>query len=345
MTKTQKKIKRFCDFNSRDNWFCLFPWKGLSLRCDGKIGCGCSGLNKHVIGDIHKQGLKNIWNNSLIHEIRKYQKGSIEKPPKGFCNECDPFPLYKSDVEESFLPDKLNIESRLPIEYLMVETTAYCNLNCPGCYCRDGFALSERSRKKLPFADFKKVIDEIKTGLKSIHFYLFGEPFANNEIFNMVEYARNTIPNVYMIASTNGHFFNSDASRIKAVSCGLDEIIFSIDGSSQNNYEKYRQGGNLKKVLENLTALVNKKNRLKKDTLKIIWRYILFNWNDSDREMQKALKISKAIGVDKFLWHITSWPEESVSKRFVPDHEDFKLIIDDLDPLTGSFYYGYYANK
>src|SRR5205814_2141499 len=48
------------------------------------------------------------------------------------------------------------------------------------------------------------------------------------------------------------------------------------------------------------------------------WRYILFTWNDSDEEMNRAREIAAAIGIDRLCWEITDHPEHAYSRRFVP---------------------------
>jgi hypothetical protein len=49
----------------------------------------------------------------------------------------------------------------------------------------------------------------------------------------------------------------------------------------------------------------------------VIWQYILFDWNDSDEEIQRAKKMAGELGVDVLLWTLTHTP--GASKRFTPD--------------------------
>ncbi len=46
------------------------------------------------------------------------------------------------------------------------------------------------------------------------------------------------------------------------------------------------------------------------------WRYILFNWNDSDAEMARARELAAEIGVDRLCWELTDHPEDAYSRRF-----------------------------
>ena len=56
------------------------------------------------------------------------------------------------------------------------------------------------------------------------------------------------------------------------------------------------------------------------------WRYILFKWNDSDEEMDKARAMAAEIGVDRLCWEITDHPEDSFSRRFAPGAPDYDRI-------------------
>jgi hypothetical protein len=56
------------------------------------------------------------------------------------------------------------------------------------------------------------------------------------------------------------------------------------------------------------------------------WRYILFTWNDSDEEMQRAREMAADIGVDRLTWEITDHPEGAFSRRFVPVAPDYERI-------------------
>jgi hypothetical protein len=55
----------------------------------------------------------------------------------------------------------------------------------------------------------------------------------------------------------------------------------------------------------------------------INWRYILFNWNDGDREMDRARRLAREWGVERLFWEIT---DHAYSRRFAPRTEDHAAI-------------------
>ena len=80
-------------------------------------------------------------------------------------------------------------------------------------------------------------------------FYFQGEPYLNPDFLDMVKYASGK--KIYTATSTNAHYLN-DANARRTIESGLDRLIISIDGTTQETYQQYRVGGHLNKVLEGL---------------------------------------------------------------------------------------------
>jgi MoaA/NifB/PqqE/SkfB family radical SAM enzyme len=90
-------------------------------------------------------------------------------------------------------------------------------------------------------------------------FYFQGEPYLNPEFLEMVKYASQK--NIYTATSTNAHYLTDENAR-KTVESGLDRLIISIDGTTQEVYQQYRIGGNLEKVIEGARNIVKWKKAL-----------------------------------------------------------------------------------
>ena len=65
------------------------------------------------------------------------------------------------------------------------------------------------------------------------------------------------------------------------------------------------------------------------------WRYILFKWNDSDEEMNRARALAAEIGVDRLSWEITDHPENAFSRRFAPGTADYEAIKHEIWDISG----------
>jgi len=77
----------------------------------------------------------------------------------------------------------------------------------------------------------------------------YGEPFLHKKIVSLIQ----SIPKKFSDCSisTNGHFMTEEVAK-SIISSGITEMIFAIDGITEETYRKYRIDGSLSKVLHNL---------------------------------------------------------------------------------------------
>lgn len=181
--------------------------------------------------------------------------------------------------------------SGMPLS-ISIEPTTSCNLRCP--QCPSGLRAFTRNTGMLNPAFFKSTIDQIHNKLLYLIFYFQGEPFLNKDFPEMVKYA--SMKNIYTATSTNGHFLNDENAR-SIVESGLDRIIISIDGITQDAYEQYRVGGSLHKVLEGSKNLVRWKRKLKSKTPHIIFQFLVIRHNE--HQAGDIYTLAKEIGVDE----------------------------------------------
>ncbi len=135
-------------------------------------------------------------------------------------------------------------QSGLPL-FVSIEPTTSCNLRCP--QCPSGLREFTRPTGMLQEAFFQSTIRQLKKHLFSLTFYFQGEPFLNPDFLNMVAFANQH--GIYTITRTNAHYLNKGVAQA-TVNSQLDELIISIDGSTQQTYSTYRVGGQFEKVLE-----------------------------------------------------------------------------------------------
>src|SRR5690242_16945925 len=125
------------------------------------------------------------------------------------------------------------------------EPTTSCNLRCPEC--PSGLRAFTRPTGMLKKDFFTETIDQLSKDLLYLIFYFQGEPYLNPNFLDMVKYASGK--GIYTATSTNAHYL-TDANAKRTVESGLDRLIISIDGTTQDVYQQYRVGGNLDKVIE-----------------------------------------------------------------------------------------------
>ena len=179
----------------------------------------------------------------------------------------------------------------MPFTVSMEPTTA-CNLRCPEC--PSGLRAFTRPTGNLKEDFFRDTINEIGNDLIYLIFYFQGEPYINPNFLEMVEYAHQK--GIYTITSTNGHFLNDENAK-KTIESGLDRLIISVDGTTQEVYENYRKEGKLENVLKGAENVVKWKKKLKSKTPHIIFQFLVVRPNE--HQIPEIYRLAKEIGIDE----------------------------------------------
>ena len=144
----------------------------------------------------------------------------------------------------------------------MIEPTNICNLKCP--LCPSGAGLLKRERGYMSLSLFKSIIDEIEKHTFMLLLWNQGEPFLNPDFLEMVKYAHSK--KLFMMTSTNANILPDPKEIVRS---GLDMILISFDGATQETYNKYRMNGDLAKVLNNVRELVKAKKEIEDTSYKL----------------------------------------------------------------------------
>jgi radical SAM protein with 4Fe4S-binding SPASM domain len=187
--------------------------------------------------------------------------------------------------------------TRKPIQWgypisISFEPTTSCNLRCPEC--PSGLRAFSRPTGMLKDNFFKQTIDQLSPDLLYLVFYFQGEPYLNPDFLQMVSYASSK--GIYTATSTNAHYLSDENAR-KTVESGLDRLIISIDGTTQDVYQQYRVGGNLNKVIEGTKKIVEWKKKLKSRTPFIFFQFLVVKPNEHQVDDIKIL--ARECGVDE----------------------------------------------
>lgn len=216
---------------------------------------------------------------------------------------------------------KKPVQWGLPIS-LSFEPTTSCNLRCPEC--PSGLRAFTRPTGMLKKDFFKETMDELGKDLTYLIFYFQGEPYLNPDFLDMVQYANRK--KIYTATSTNAHYLNDEMAK-KTIQSGLDRLIISIDGTTQDVYQQYRVGGNLEKVLEGARNIVKWKKEMKSKTPFVIFQFLVVKPNE--HQIEDVKKLGKEIGVD----------EVAFKTAQIYDYENGSNLIPTID------YYSRYAKQ
>lgn len=172
------------------------------------------------------------------------------------------------------------------------EPTTSCNLRCPEC--PSGLRSFTRPTGMMSEDLFKRTIDELHETLMYLIFYFQGEPYLHPQFTELVKYAAQR--GIYTATSTNAHYLNDTNAR-KTVESGLDRLIISIDGTTQDTYEQYRVGGKLSKVIEGTKQVIAWKKRLGSSTPHVVFQFLVVRPNE--HQIEEVKRLAATLGVDE----------------------------------------------
>ena len=204
-----------------------------------------------------------------------------------------------------------------------IDTTNICQLKCP--LCHTGLGTVHRDKGTMHFDLFAKTIDQIKDYCAWLTLYSWGEPFLNRRIHEFVAYAHQK--RIATLISTNLNKPLTPEMAENIIKSGLDVMIISMDGITQEVYEQYRVGGRLDRVLANINLLVEKKRELEYTTPHLEWQFIVMRQNE--HQMDEASQLADRLGVDSLVFKKVDFPhgmsDRKAAEGWLPrDHPEYQ---------------------
>jgi radical SAM protein with 4Fe4S-binding SPASM domain len=193
---------------------------------------------------------------------------------------------------------------------LTIEPTNRCNLSCPECPSGNGAMV--RPLGLMPMEDFTRLVDEIRHEVFYLQLFFQGEPFIHNHLLEMVRYARSR--RMYVSISTNAHYLRPAVAE-EVIASGLDRLIVSIDGMTQEVYEQYRVGGSLAKVHEALENLDAARRSASKSTTELTLQLLVTRQNEE--QLPQLRDLARRYRADVALKTMQVYSIESAEK-FLP---------------------------
>jgi len=225
------------------------------------------------------------------------------------------------NASKVFLSYYLSLLVKKPIHWglpisVSIEPTTSCNLRCPEC--PSGKREFTRPTGMLQNSFFKNTINQLHKDTLYLTFYFQGEPYLNPDFLEMVNYASSK--NIYTATSTNAHYLNDENAR-KTVESGLDRLIISIDGTTQDTYEQYRVGGELKKVIAGAENIIRWKKQLQSKTPHVIFQFLVVQPNE--HQLKEAEALATQIGVDEIKFKTAQIYDYVNGSKLIPTIEKY----------------------
>ncbi len=199
---------------------------------------------------------------------------------------------------------------------LSIEPTTACNLGCPEC--PSGLKQFTRPTGKLNLDLHEKMLDQLSRSVFYINYYFQGEPFLHPNFLELIRSAKKR--KVYTATSTNAHFID-EAKAKEIVESGLDRLIISIDGLTQETYENYRVNGRLDKVIAGTKYLVEAKRKANSQTPHLIFQFLAVKPNE--HEIPEVFSLGEKIGVNETRIKTAQLYDYKNGNPLMPENENY----------------------
>ncbi|MBN1424678.1 hypothetical protein JXA88_08980 [Candidatus Fermentibacteria bacterium] len=281
----------------------------LYVKANGEIPCECDAGERVTLGCVEAGSGWSLWetlNNDAYLRVRA-ALARDEAPWGAVCSACSFLRPHEATR------DTLGIGR---ITKLQVEPSIYCGLRCP-CCSRLRQMEERRPPHVLPLGLFETLLERCVEEGYTVDFIEYcgqGEPLTHPEFHGLVHLARTILPDTRQRLITNGNCSYHEVMRGER----LDEIYVSCDGVYQESYERYRVNGSVQKALR---FMEEAKHGQGDHAPLVVWKYILFEFNDSDGELIAAQHKAADLGVDALSFVMTH--TEFKSKRFHTEGVEF----------------------
>ncbi len=140
---------------------------------------------------------------------------------------------------------------------IRIETTNRCNLECVTCPLN--WKDYTRKKETMSVDLFKRIINEASNfrPKPSVVLYIGGEPLMNSRIIDMIDIAKDE--GLYCTLNSNAALMTEEISH-RLIASKIDQIEFSFDDLTKEEYEAMRINANYDVTLENIRRFLDIKS-------------------------------------------------------------------------------------
>ena len=266
----------------------------LYVRSNGDVLCNDDAGEEVLLGLVRTNNrdwsvTSLVTNHSFRHIRRCLARNEVPWPD--VCQRCAFF--------RPFSPFSDSLSERR-VRKLQIEPSLSCRLRCPACTNQHQVQVRPHPLQ-MDLELFDRILCSLRDEgytLGEIEYCGQGEPLLHPNFSEFVARARKYFPATRQRLITSGNFDFASTVRDAA----LNEIMVSCDGVFLESYSRYRIGGAVERVLH---FLRDARASASFPGLLLVWKYILFEWNDSTEELTEAQRNSEELGVDYLLFVYT----------------------------------------
>ena len=210
---------------------------------------------------------------------------------------------------------KLKKLNPFPI-HLLIEPASFCNLRCVMCFQNDPYFKKRENIGTMELGFFKKMVDQaVENKCRALTLASRGEPSLNKNFGEMLEYCKDKFLELKV---------NVNAVRLSEELCyqildsGVDIIVFSVDSSNAEEYERIREGADFETVYKNIKRFCEIRNS-KKEYAKTSTRVsgIYLGYQDKQRFLEFWKDIVDTVAFDNAIprWNTYENPKVISDRR------------------------------
>jgi MoaA/NifB/PqqE/SkfB family radical SAM enzyme len=177
---------------------------------------------------------------------------------------------------------------------IRLEASSICQLRCPSCPTSTRLARPALGWGFLTLKDFRRIVIDNR---RILHAELsnYGEILLNPELLDILRTAYRS--GVTLSAGNGVNLNNVKPALLEGlVKYRLRRMTCSIDGASQETYERYRVGGDLERVLSNIRSINSFKRKYRSRYPLLRWQFVVFGHNE--HEIEAARDLAKELNME-----------------------------------------------
>lgn len=164
---------------------------------------------------------------------------------------------------------------------------------------------------------FKRILEQTYPFVDTIQLFFQGEPLLNPALPYFIRLAHQR--NIYTIVSTNAQSLDRNIAR-RLAAAGLNRLIVSVDGLTQESYEQYRTGGKLNRVLYGLQHVQRAKQCWNKA---MIIEMQVLRLRSNEEQWADFRRQYRHLGADRLVFKTAQFYNYQNGKPLMPSNEHF----------------------
>ena len=308
---------------------CPRPFDTLLVDKMGSCyACECTSWLPQSIGNLQIKPLSEI----IGSATHRHLQASVSDGTYRYCN------AQQCPYINVGMPSCLSKEGSYDrVRHLRLAIDDSCNLRCPSCRTRMIFH-KDGSAYRLGVKLADRIIEWLQSHTDDIQVHMGsdGDPFASHVYRHFMDSAPER-DNIKYSILTNGLMFKEFHGRVPYVIRNLKELGVSIDGATQDTYEKLRLGGRWDKIKEALDCIREQKEL---HGFEFTMHFVV--QKDNYHEMEDIIHLGQQHGVDRI--HLNKIEDWNVMKEYSehnildprhPQHNDYLKRLESIQPYVG----------